>query len=291
MAYTTTRFLNQVKLKGALPSGRYTDAEILEVASDTLLAEITPLMISYREEYYVRFSDEAVVESQQKYRIHDRSLALSLREVKIIRNNDIIDLPRIEIEDVQTTEEGEPTNFFVMGNYICLYPTPSSAYGTLRQYYHMRPGSLVTVSEAAQITDINTGSRTLTFTSVPTTWDTSSTFDIIDGNGGFEILGQSLAVDSVGSSAIVFTESLPDGISVGDWVALEGETPFPYLLREAHDLLVYLTVATLLESMGDMSGAEKAMARAAVVKNSLDRVLSLRTEGAPKALTTPLMGN
>ena len=288
MAFTTARLLNQIKLKGSLPTGRYEDSEILDVAYDVLISEITPILIGYREEYYVRYTDVTIEASKSTYNFPSRSMGQTLREVKIVYSDGSVKkLDRIEIEDIATTDTGEPCSFYIMGNNICLYPTPSTQAGTLRQYYHIRPSKLVTVTEAAQITEIDTGTNTLTFSSLPSTFLDSETYDLIENTGGYDVLSLDLSASSVTSTTVVLS-SLPTGLAVGDWLALSDESPIPYLLQEAHSLLVQLSVAALLEYQGDRDNHGLAMQRAGMIRNTLENILKLRVEGSPKSLTTPL---
>lgn len=289
MAFTTSRLLDQIKLKGALPTGRYSDQEVLDVAYDVLISEITPMMIGYREEYYVRYSEETIETGKYSYGFPSRSMGQTLREVKIVYTNGKVErLSRIEIEDISTDDSGDPKSFYIMGNNLCVYPTPSTQEGTLRLYYHIRPSKLIEVASAAQITGIDTGTNTLTFNSLPTTFLDTETYDLIENTGGYEILSLDLAASSVTSTTVTLS-SLPTGLAVGDWLSLSGESPIPYLPQEGHSLLVQLTVVAFLEYQGDRENHGIAMQRAGMIRSSLENILKLRVEGNPKSLTTPLL--
>lgn len=289
MAFTTARLISQVEAKGALPQGRFTNAEILSAAYDVLLSEITPMMIAYREEYYIRTIEYSVTANQQNYKIPDRAFGLTIREVKIINTDNVVkDIERMQIEDIDSEEAGTPEKFFMQGSNVMLYPKPSSTSGTLRIYYHFIPNSLIETTEATQITAIDTGTNTLTFASIPSTWTTADEFDLIEGRNGYEVLAFDLTASAITSTDVTLS-SLPSGLIVGDWLSLAGESPFAYLPKSAHTLLVYLTAASLLEDIGDQDNLRALMARAGAIKSSLDNVFSLRVEGAPKSLTTPLL--
>ena len=289
MAFTTTRLLNQIKLKGALPTGRFDNSEILDVAYDVLISEITPMMIGYREEYYVRYSEISIEANKYSYSFPTRAMGETLREVKIVYDDGKVErLDRIEIEDISTNETGDPQAFYIMGNNLCIYPTPSTTEGSLRQYYHIRPSKLVEVTDAAQITGIDTGTNTLTFSVPPTTFLDTETYDLIENNSGFDILSFDLSSSSVTSTTVTLS-SLPTELAVGDWLALSGESPLPYLPQEGHSLLVQLTVAALLEYQGDRDNHGVAMQRAGIIRQSLENIFKLRVEGNPKSLTIPLL--
>lgn len=286
MAFDTSRLLDQIKLKGSIPQGRFSDQEILDVAYDSMLHTIAPFVVSMRENYYVYSADTTLVANQSKYLVPERSVGQSLREVKLIRGNIVYDLDRISLEDVRTTIASTPRGFYLENNSIVLYPTPSAA-DTLRMFYFMRPSKLVPVTECAQITAIDTGTNTLTVTA-PSTWSTSDTFDLIDSKSGYRVLSTDLTASAVSTTSITLS-SLSSDLAVGDYVALAGETCFPFIPREYHGLLVHTTIAELLESIGDREGLKIALARVDSIKRDLMTFAATRVEGAPKKIFTPLL--
>lgn len=287
MSFDTTRLLAQVKLKGSIPEGRFTDQEILDVSYDCLITDVAPFVISNREDYFVVSATDSITANQSSYPLPSRALGQSLREVKLIKGSRVIDLERIDLEEVRSTQSGQPDSFYIGNNELVLYPTPSTTQDTLKQYYFIRPSKLVPSTEAAVITAIDTDTNTLTVTDAPDDWTTSSTFDLVQGRSGFSIIGQDVSASSVSISSITLS-TLPSTLQVGDYINLAEESCFPYLPTEAHALLVHATVAELLESIGDKDGWTIATNKVAVIKKSLETLFSTRIEGAPKQLTTPL---
>ena len=178
MAFDTTRLIAQIKLKGAIPEGRFTDQEILDVAYDTMLHNVAPWCIANREEYFVYLESTAVVASQASYPVPTRALGMAIREVQLTWNNTIQNIERMDLEEQSTTLEGKPDRFFIQNNEVVLYPTPSSSQYTLKMYYFFRPSKLVPCSEGGAITAIDTGTNIITV-AAPSTWTTSDTFDLV----------------------------------------------------------------------------------------------------------------
>lgn len=284
--FNTTRLVSMVKLKGDLPDGRYEDSEILDLATDALVSEIAPLMISAREEYYVRSKDFTVTAAQSCYLIPSRAVGGTLREVKLIRGTQVVDLQRMDPEDIDSIDTSTPCAFYIQGDNIVLYPTPDATGDTLRMTYFVRPSALVATTACAQITEINGSTLTL---SVPTTWTTTNTFDIIRGESGFSLKGMDLAASAVNTTNIVFSSALPTDLVVGDWVCLSGESCFPWIPADAHQLLVHLTVVACLEALGDQTNLQVAAARAEALKDALKAVLTSRVQGAPRRFGTSLL--
>jgi hypothetical protein len=284
--FNTTRLISQVSLKGALPDGRFEDQEILDLASDALISEIAPILVTSREEYYVKNMDYSVVAGKNGYQIPYRSMGGTLREVKLIEGVRIRDLIRIDPEEITTASTGRPQSFYMQGDEVILYPTPSTSGQTLRLSYFVRPSTLVPESECAVIAGVSGNTITVT---TPAGWSNANTFDIVRGGSGFSLLGMDLAATSVNSGSILVSDSIPDSVAVGDYVCLAGESCFPYIPADAHQLLVQLTVVSCLEAMGDQSNLAIAVQRAQNLKTTFQSLLVSRVQGAPRRFTTVLI--
>ena len=289
MAFDTTRLLAQIKLKGAIPEGRFTDQEILDVAYDTLIHNVAPWCVANREEYYVYLTTSSITASQAAYPLPTRAQGMALREAQIIRNSTVTNLERMDLEEVVTSSESQPDSFYVQNNELMLYPTPNSSQYTLRMFYFLRPSKLVPTSEGALITAIDTGTNTVTV-SAPSDWTTSNTFDLVKATSGFKTYsdGMDITASAVSTSSITLA-SLPATLAVGDYVNLAEESCFPFIPQEAHGLLVHSCAAELLESIGDREGFKIAEARVGKIKRDLETLFSTRVQGAPKNLFTPLL--
>lgn len=283
MAFTATRLLAQIKIKGSLPEGRFTDQELLDFAYDSLLSEIVPAIVMSREDYLVTYADQSITASQAAYPIPARALNGTVREIKLVRADGVIvDLPRIDLEDVRGTDYTGETAFYVSGDDIIVYPTPTTTQDSLRVYYSARPSRLVPDDECAAITAINTATKTVTIT-IPTGWTTANTFDLVKGTGRFQPLGVDLTATSVTGGEIVFTNTLPTTLAVGDYVTLAQETCLAPIPPEGHVALVQAAVTSALESIGNPL-SDKSAAKAQALLVAFKAVLSTRVEGAPKAL-------
>jgi hypothetical protein len=283
--FDTTRLVAQMTIKGSLPDGRFTDQELMDFAYDALLSDVVPAILDAREDYYVRTLDYAITAGQTAYDIPPRALYGDLREVKLIRGTTVLDLRRIDLEDVSTTVAGVPNSFYISGNQACLYPTPVQTIDTLRMSYCIRPSRLVSTAECARITGISGNDLTVT---IPTGWTTGNTFDLVKGRGGFDILDFDLASTAVGGTTITLTNAPPSTLVVGDYISLAEETCLPFLMPEAHVALIQYAVATALESMGDAS-AEIMAQKAESLKTKFQTEIKTRVQGAPKQLGRRLL--
>jgi hypothetical protein len=285
MAFDTTRLVAQMTIKGSLPDGRFTDQELMDFAYDALLSDVVPAILDAREDYYVRTLDYTITANQGAYDIPPRSLYSDLREVKIIRGTKVVDLDRIDLEDVKSTETGTPWAFYIAGNQVNLYPTPDQTVDTLRVFYCIRPGSFVSTAECARITAISGNDLSVT---IPSGWTTADTFDLIKGRGGFDILDFDLSATGVTGGTITLTNSPPSTLIVGDYICLAEQTCLPFVMPEAQVALIQFAVATALESMGD-AGAEVMAKKAESLKTKFQTEIKTRVQGAPKQLGRRLL--
>jgi hypothetical protein len=278
----TAYFLTQVKLYGSIPSGRYTDPEILQVASDVMLGQIVPMIISLKEEFYVEKEEQNITASQAEYPIPYRAMGLSLREIKKIKNNTIFDMPRISPEDIAVSVLGNPDFFYLEGQNVVLYPTPDSTAGTIRMIYFKTPSVLVEVTDCAIITAIDATTGVITATP-PTTWTTSSSLDFVSKRNGHKNLAVDLTPTAISTTTVTFAAaSIPTTLLVGDYIALAGESPYLQIPDVCFDLAVRITAFELIQSMGDQAGAQALGVKIEQLKSAVVSLLTNRVQGAMK---------
>ena len=209
-------------------------------------------------------------------------MGLSLREVKKVSGNSIIDLPRMSPEDVQSSATGAPTKFYLEGSDVVLYPTPNSTSDTLRLSYYKTPSKLVEATACGLITAIDTVTGEIT-ADCPTDWTTSNSFDFVSKRNGHKNHATDLTASAVTTTTITFTASdLPSGLVVGDYVCLAGQSPFCQVPDVCFDLIVRLTANDLLESMGDTEGLNAGLARTQILQSNIVTLLTNRVAGSLK---------
>jgi hypothetical protein len=273
--FDSTRFVDQVNIKGSLPAGRFIDQEILDIAYDCLLSEIVPIVLLCREDFLATYVDVPIVANQAAYPIPSKALNGVLREVKIIAGTQVKNLTKKIIDDIKDLSVGSPTSFYISGNDVNLYPAPGSAGETLRMYYFTRPSKLVPTIECARITGITLNDLSVT---IPATWTTASVFDLVRGRAHFDVLASDMVASSVAGGIISMTTNVPTSLVVGDYITLTDETCFPFLPPEAHIALIQATVTACLESMGDPAAANAA-AKTQMLMEKVTSVMKLRVQG------------
>lgn len=283
MAFNSTYFLTQVKVKSSPPEGRFTDEEILQLANDTLLAQVVPMIINLKEEFYVTYEDQNITANTSSYPIPYRALGLSLREVKKLQNGRIIDLDRISPEAIRSSSTSDNTEgFYLSGQDVVLYPTPDTTQDSLRLYYFLTPSRIVKVTECALITNIDRTTGVIT-AATPSTWTTANRFDLCSQRNGHRTLGSDLVASSVTSTDVTLAlVDIPVTLLVGDYIALAGETPFLQCPDNCFELVIRLTSNELLESMGAQAELATGIQKANDLKASIMGLLINRVSGAAK---------
>lgn len=282
MAYTTSILLDAIARRSFMPSGEitFTEAEQLLMADEEMRCLLIPSILKVREEFYVYPKDHSIVAGTSEYDIPARSIGMRVREVKLISGNDVIDIPRIEPEQVQTTTQGTPNSFYLKNNKVVLYPTPSASGDTLRVYYFLRPGDFVTVDSAAVISAINTGTNVVSVTTIPSSWVTGNIFDFIKQDGSHEYVDIEYTSTLVSGTDITFA-SLPSTLAVGDYMALKGQSPLVQVPIDYQPILAQAVATQMLDSMSQ-PGASKAMEKTVKMLETAEGLLTPRVEGADR---------
>jgi len=289
MPYTWTELLDDIKVRGMIPTSQstFTEARLLNLANAEMRTKILPLVDKVREAYY-SFDVDTTINASGTYEISKRAVGGKLLNAALLNGNERLDLARYEEEEIQNyTEAPDSYGFYFKGNQFILLPASPSNWSTLRQTILMRPNKLVKQSDAAQITAINTVTKVCTCGTVPSTWTTSSTFDMVQQNPHFDWLGIDLAITAITTGAagtITFSAALPSRLAVGDWIGLVEETPVIQCPVELHPLLAQETSNTCLKAQNDLTGYRLGKEEAKMMREDILALINPRTQSEGKKL-------
>jgi len=287
---TNDDLLNKIKLKAFIPTSQstFTDAELLQIASDELFGIIVPAILSTREEYFV-FKDEQTLtpgEQNPTFNIPYRAVGMQLRELSVTTGNTERNVPRLDIEDRANQDAGGYIyGFDITNNQINLR---GGNQGTVNMYYYLRPGTLVESSSARAIQSVNVAAKQVVVASFVSTWTTATKFDIIKYIPGFDTKTISLTVDTLdsGTGTITFNEALPatawNSIEANDWLIEAEYSPVPQIPVEWQEYLAEAVTCYIMESLGDSEAFDRALKRKEELKKSAVSVISSRVDGQSK---------
>jgi len=290
---TTDSLVNDIKRRVAVPINQaaFTNADIINYLNDEMESVLVPLIMSLREEFFVTFTDIELSDTVYTANVPSNAIGGRLRDVVLVdtTNNDtqLTNLPLLTLEQMSSVNNSRyniPSGFHMVNNKVNLYPASGYSNETLRLYYFKRPGRLVPVNNTGKITSIDTNTNVLTLDFLPTAWTTSDTVDVIEPSQPFENMATALTVTVV--NGFDLTVSDVTGLSVGDYVSLNGESCFPQIPHEAQQLLVQGAKMQMLDSMGDNSGWKTARVKYDETKLSLTRTMTPRVDGQVKKVVS-----
>lgn len=288
MAYTWTELLDDIKVRGAVPTSQpsYTEARLLRLANAVMASRIVPDVMKAREQYYEYDVDSSITD-QATYAIPTRAVGGKLSNVAAIDGTKRMDLSRYfeeELDDYLYSPSIK-MGFYIKRNSLYLLPADGGGWSTLRLSIIMRPNQIVAQSSAAQISSIS--SNTLTCTSVPASWTSSNTFDLVQANPHFDWLGIDKAASAVvtgTNGTITLSATPPSTLAVGDWVGLSGQTPVVQCPVEFHPLLAQEVANICLKAQGDEAAYKLGLEEANLIRESVMSTINPRVESEGKKL-------
>jgi len=299
MAFTSDTLIADVKRRASIPTSQnlFTDADFLELANSEILIGILPSVMQLQEEHFVYEVDVTLVASVSKYKIPYRAVGGKLRDLFYKdTNGNLQEMTRISPDDRSYFQGTSGSNhyqaYYIQGEDIILTPgvgtTPS---GSLVMTFYLRPNQLVAETRVGVISEITEGDTTTVFTlsSIPAVFYDSdfalatSKFDILQFKPAhrtktFDILATE--VDSTAKTVTFNNSDLPDGIEVGDHIALAGECIIPQIPTDLHPVLAQRVTARCLEAMGDQNGLQAANTKLAEMEVKTGTLIDSRVEGS-----------
>lgn len=288
--YSVNSLLTSVKQRTMNASNQnlLTDSDIVRIASEELQSVVLPFIESVKGEYYTTIENQTYVTGKSGYFLPERATGTKLRDVCLVdtQGNEVL-LRYIALEDLKSSWAYSPYMFgfypqdnriiLVLGNNI-----GSNNYSYVRMRYFRRPNTLCTTASdgnAGQITAIDTNTNEVTLSFAPSSWTTSTLFDVINSMPPFQARGDNQTVTAINGFILTFS-SLPSGISVGDWVSEANFSPIPQIPVEAQRWLETLTSARVLQYLGDPAFTVFQQ-QADQNKKDIMQILSPRVDGSP----------
>lgn len=289
--FTTTDLINSIRMRGSIPQTTNANnvnntSNLLLMATEELLIKLVPMIMSAREDFFVAPPySVALVQGQANYTLPYRAIGQVVRDIHLVDNGSIWPLPRIEPEQIYTTQQANPWGYYFEGNNIVVYPTPSSTTLTLRIRYFQRPSQLALTSNCAQVTAINTGTNTVTVSFIPSSWAVGTIVDFISAAPPYGTEAIDQAITGLSGTNITFA-ALPSTLAVNDWIALAEYTPIPQIPREFQPVLAQMTAVKVLQAQGDVQGAQQAGQDLQVIAKNALAMITIRNQGDNRKVVT-----
>lgn len=269
----SSQLINNLKMRGSFPTSDdlFSTSDFLLLLNNQLRVDLTPLMLSLNEEYFLQSKDYTISTTGASYRFPKRAVGSKARDMKIVDSSgNYRSLDRLFEEDRPSNRSG----YYMKRNGVELTPDINS--GTLRLVYFSRPNELAATTSCAQIESIDTNNNQVVVGSVPSTFATDVEIDFIQGSNPYDLLAFDQAITGVSGTTLSFA-SLPDGLEVGDWIALATYSPVPMLPEELHPILVQSALCAALSSKKDKV-YDQEMIRLQEMKEAAIKMLDPRVE-------------
>lgn len=276
------------------PNEGFSTEDFLDLIDEVTRSIIVPLLKRTRESYLVATEDLVLTAGVAGYSLPARAAAESLRSILYDAGDGrFVPLNRVEPEEAHAynLSDGTPAVFYLQSDTVFFVPTPGTQ--TVRFVYFKRPNRVVQASAVGLVSALNRGAKQVTVLSytedtgefdsaaAPATFTTAALFDFVKGTPGFSCHATDLVCSGVASNVLTFSAELPDGLSVGDFVALAGETPIAQIPVELQPLLAQEVNRTMLEGKGDSKADRAGKTAERLEKNALDMLVP-RTSETPK---------
>ena len=290
-AKTSDALLAAIKRDAQMPpaDGRLTDAEILDIASEALSAEVADLLVSVRQQRWVQtHADVAITSGVATYRIPSRALAAGVSDVLIVDGETEYDAPELSPEERYRYSDGQrgpwrsPYGYAWQGDHIVLVPEPSETRYSLRLRYPRQPGRLVAVEECGLVT--STTATTIELDATPSAWGASETLDVVEGTPHADTLMLDASA-TISGTTVTIAAGVGSEVAAGDYVCLAGETCIPPVPESVWPYLVAACVARVVYVIGDVAAIQAAQIMAAQAERRVRSVLAPRNRGARELVT------
>lgn len=286
MTVTADKFLTQLKARVTLPANNelLSNDNLLAFADDVIRDKMIPLFMSVNQNYFVTSETEQLVAEQDNYSIPYRSIGRTLRDLKLTQSGTYrcYDMSLISLEDEHMFNAGcgMPGYFYFQGDQIILRPTPVSGDYSLKKFYDLQPGALVTVAQAAVVVSV-VGNAVSTSGSMPSVIMPGVLVDFVQGRQGCQTLGLDAEVTAVTPNLVTFTsaDDIPGGLRAGDYITLAATSPVIQFPDEAYPLIVTLTAVRVMHAIGDFEAEERLAQDATRQEMALLKVIAPRVEG------------
>jgi hypothetical protein len=297
MPYTSDDLVTEVRRRTRLPTATdITDAEILQYGDQEMQGAVGEVMRSSDPSFWVATHTATVVSGTATYAIPRMAIGAGIERVEIQDGSG----NRREVVPVHDSDTWRWANggrdpywpaqlaYTLEATSLRLWPTPTSALGSLRVRYHRQPSALILASAANAISSAtSTTVIKLVSSTVPATISgAGSIVDVVAGYGAHEVIAAELQVASVAgtnlnldSSTPVVTSSIATTrINVpNDYVCPTGQTVYPQVPQAAWPLLVSRVCVAVLEALGHREAMMAASAIAQQRETAARAILAPRS--------------
>jgi hypothetical protein len=279
----------------ALPNSQitYEIDDIVAFLNEEQQTTITALVQSIREEYWIQYYDVTIQSGVTAYTVPQRAIMGTLEDIVLV------DGSGNEIEIAQLAPEQKKVapfysfvpiasqrGMFARDDTFNIYPTtfPFPSGFTIRFKYARRPNIMCQSSFCAQVLTVNSGTKIVTVSAVPSGWTANSTYlDVINNVPQFTSSSDDNLITNISGTSITLT-SCPSTIAVGQWLCPMGTTCVPQLPVELYPLLINSACLRVFTSMQNANGFNTTAKIVTAQMEDAKTLLTPRWKGQPRKI-------
>ena len=209
----------------------FSDADILAIADEEIAGVLWPAIIATQGDYYISAIDHAITATYDRYRLPTNAYG-PIRDILYVDAAGVeTSMPMIDLEDLgrlsTSATTGDDYSFFLDGDFVGLFPVPTSTTGTLRIRYFRHPSTLAlaaggtTINVAAESSTV----KTFTVVTIPATFTAGVYVDVTNhGNSHQLLLDRWLLSAAAALTLTSLTTWSGSGLTSGNYVTISGTT-------------------------------------------------------------------
>lgn len=287
--------LNSIKIRAAVPLAQisFTDADLLNFATEEIELKVLPSILSVREEFYVTTETIPLVANQSNYKIPYRAIGGKVRFVYLQSSDTSVQpLAQIAMEHLSNYQQSsfayQNSGFYLQNDELILLPPITGAVsGNLVMKYYLKPNEVVATSRGAQITQINTTTGDITVSSVPSNIAAMTEIDFIQSKSNHKTKAFDVMVNASNSTTKVINvnpSDIPADLEVGDFICSAGETVIPQVPSELQVMVAQAVACRVLEAIGDTQNLQNATAKLQEMEVKLLAIIDSRVEAPSRKI-------
>lgn len=285
--YTSTALIANVKRRAMVPTSQSTFSpdEFCGMLTDEMQSLIVPMIMELNSQFFVNYYDYPIDGNTSVFSLPGRAINNKIMSVSLFdpSNNSYWRPAQVGNGDWSFQNlDYYCQSFSIENDNVVFNANPQQTDKLIRMFYYRRPSNIVQVTQAGQITAIDIGTSTVTVNVNPG-FTESTPVDLIQGDGSFKTYGDDLIPVSVSGLDITFAV-IPDGLSIGDWVCFQGESPVAQIPYESQHVLCQAVAIKLLEALGDENMIAFSQKKMDELQMHMQSVMKMRVDKQPIAI-------
>lgn len=296
--YTADKLITSIRRSALIPTNNNTfkEEDFLEMADEELALNIVPSIIRQHENYFLYVDNVPIEQNKTRYKIPSRAAGNKLKDLaykdQAGNTKEMTMIPVEHISDYNQSGRSYRDHliYYILNDEIIIHPetSPSLPNGFLVFTFYMKPNKLVKLDKVGVISAIDTNTKTITLSNVPSAFTSSKLYDFVTVQSPHVTLAYDIPIVSINNTTktVQFDANyeFPSRLAVGDHLTIQCETAIPQIPSDLHAMLARKVSMTCLQALGDSEGLANATSKYNEIVTNVETIIDNRVEGVPKKL-------